>query len=136
MSFSGPQHWREADLILTGDADPCSYGCPHTGCPHEMAMIARAIAHGLLALSATQVDGAAVMRPADRHEWLKATDPEYAAEQAAQVDAVTGSEHVTPRVHIGCGGAVLWDLSGGYCTRCHAENLEPDEAERGPAVTP
>jgi hypothetical protein len=48
---------------------------------------------------------------------------------------VTDSKHVTPRVHIGCGGAVLWDLSGGYCTRCHAENLEPDDAERGP-VTP
>ena len=40
---------------------------------------------------------------------------------------------IVPRVHIGCGGAVLWDLSGGYCTRCHAEGLEPDEAERGPA---
>ena len=44
---------------------------------------------------------------------------------------MTGSKRVTPRVHIGCGGAVLWDLSGGYCTRCHAENLEPDDAERG-----
>ena len=40
--MTGPEHWREADLILTGDADPCSYGCPHNGCPHEMAMIARA----------------------------------------------------------------------------------------------
>ena len=46
---------------------------------------------------------------------------------------MTDSKHVTPRVHIGCGGAVLWDLSGGYCTKCHAEYLEPDEAERGPA---
>jgi hypothetical protein len=51
MSFSGPQHWREADLILTGD-DPCSYGCPHNGCPHEMAMIARAQVHATLALAA------------------------------------------------------------------------------------
>jgi hypothetical protein len=82
--MTGPENYREADLILTGDADPCSYGCPHNGCPHEMAMIGRAIAHGLLALAATQVDGA-VMHPADRHEWLKATDPDYAAEQAAEV---------------------------------------------------
>ena len=83
--MNGPEHWREADLILTGDADPCSYGCPHNGCPHEMSMLARAIGHGLLALAATQVDGTAVMRSADRHEWLKAIDPEYAAEQAAEV---------------------------------------------------
>ena len=82
--MNGPSHWREADLILTGDADPCSYGCPHTGCAHEMAMIARAQVHAILAL------GAAVMvrsglTPADRHEWMKAIDPEYAAEQAAEV---------------------------------------------------
>ena len=40
--MTGPEHWAEADQILIGDNDPCSYGCPHTGCPHEMAMIARA----------------------------------------------------------------------------------------------
>ena len=50
--MTGPEHWREADLILTGDADPCSYGCPHSGCPHEMAMIARAQVHAALALAA------------------------------------------------------------------------------------
>ncbi len=83
MSFSGPQHWREADLILTGDADPCSYGCPHTGCPHEMSMLVRAIGHGLLALTAATLVRSG-LTPADRHEWLKATDPEYAAEQDAE----------------------------------------------------
>ncbi len=82
MSFSGPQHWAEADLILAGDADPCSYGCPHTGCPHEMSMLIRAIGHGLLALAAATMSG---LTPADRHEWLKAADPEYAAEQDAEV---------------------------------------------------
>jgi len=71
--MNGPAHWREADLILTGDADPCSYGCPHSGCPHsgcphsgcphEMSMLTRAIGHGLLALAAAVVDGPAVMRP-------------------------------------------------------------------------
>ena len=71
--MTGPEHWREADLILTGNADPCSYGCPHTGCVHEMAMIARAVAHGVLALAAVVADGPAVMRPEDRDEWDRAT---------------------------------------------------------------
>jgi hypothetical protein len=70
--MTGPEHWREADLILTGDADPCSYGCPHSGCPHEMSMIARAIGHGLLALAEAHVAGA-VLRPEDRGEWDRAT---------------------------------------------------------------
>jgi hypothetical protein len=42
------EHWREADLILTGD--PCEYSCPHSGCVHEMRMIARAQVHATLAL--------------------------------------------------------------------------------------
>jgi hypothetical protein len=84
--MNGPQNFREADLILTGDADPCSYGCPHSGCPHEMAAIGRAIAHGLLANAAAAVAGSR-LAPADRHEWLKVTDPDYAAkvEQATEV---------------------------------------------------
>ena len=65
--MTGPEHWREADLILTGDADPCSYGCPHTGCPHEMAMIARAQVHATMALAAATALGAG-----DWEEWDKA----------------------------------------------------------------
>ena len=80
--MNGPQHWREADLILT--SDPCSYGCPHSGCPHEMAMIGRAIAHAIQALTVATLSRGS-LTPADRHEWLTATDPEYAAEQAAEV---------------------------------------------------
>lgn len=84
--MNGPQHWTEADLILTGDADPCSYGCPHSGCEHEMAMLARAQVHAWLAAGAAVIAGTAhKIQPADRHEWLKAIDPEYAAEQAAEV---------------------------------------------------
>jgi hypothetical protein len=41
--------------------------------------------HATLALAATQVDAAAVMRPADRHEWQKAIDPEYAARRAEDI---------------------------------------------------
>jgi hypothetical protein len=70
--MTGPEHWREADLILTGDSDPCSYGCPHSGCPHEISMIARAQVHALLALTEAVVAGA-TMRPEDRDEWDRAT---------------------------------------------------------------
>jgi hypothetical protein len=89
MSFNGPQHWREADLILTGD-DPCPYGCPHTGCPHEMAMLVRAQVHATLALTAAVIAGTVTLSPADQHEWMKATDPEYAAEQDAEVTRWAG----------------------------------------------
>ena len=82
--MNGPQHWREADLILTGEGGDCEYGCPHSGCQHEMRMIARAQAHGVLALTAA-IAAAAAMAPADRHEWQKAIDPEYAGECAAEV---------------------------------------------------
>jgi hypothetical protein len=69
--MTGPEHWAEADLILSGD--PCEYGCPHGGCQHEMRMIARAQVHATLALAAVVVDGPAVMRPEDRDEWDRAT---------------------------------------------------------------
>jgi hypothetical protein len=82
--MTGPENDREADLILTGNADPCSYGCPHNGCQHEMAMIARAQVHAALALTAATLIRSG-LTPADRHEWMKAIDPEYAAEQDAEV---------------------------------------------------
>ncbi len=68
--MNGPQHWEEADHILTDD--PCEYGCPHSGCVHEMRMILRALAHGVLALTEAVVAGA-TMRPEDRDEWDLAT---------------------------------------------------------------
>ena len=75
--MTGPEHWAEADLILTGDADPCSYGCPHTGCPHEMAMIARAQVHATLALAAaTALGGVTLALPPDNdlaREWNRVT---------------------------------------------------------------
>ena len=75
--MNGPGHWAEADLILC--AEPCEYGCPHSGCPHEMRLIAIAQVHATLALGAAVIAGTA-LSPADRHEWQKAIDPEYAAE--------------------------------------------------------
>ncbi len=50
----GPQHWQEADLIVTGER--CDYGCPHAGCEHEMAYLARAQVHATLALAAAAGD--------------------------------------------------------------------------------
>jgi hypothetical protein len=67
---NGPEHWREADLILSGD--PCEYGCPHGGCPHEMRMIARAQVHALLAVAEAFVANV-VMRPEERDAWDRAT---------------------------------------------------------------
>lgn len=55
--MTGPQHWREADLILTG-GESCEYGCPHSGCPHEMSLLARARAHAALALAAAVIAAA------------------------------------------------------------------------------
>jgi hypothetical protein len=49
-----------------------------------MSMLARAIGHGLAALTAATMTRAG-LTPADRHEWLTAIDPEYAAEQTAEV---------------------------------------------------
>lgn len=37
-------------------------------------------------------------------------------------------------VHKGCGGTTIWDLSGGFCTRCHAEGLDTDDVERQEAT--
>lgn len=71
--MNGPANWREADLILTGD--PCSYGCPHSGCAHEMAMIGRAIAHAIQANTAATL-GRGSLTPAGRHEWMTAIDPQ------------------------------------------------------------
>lgn len=33
-------------------------------------------------------------------------------------------------VHKGCEGVTIWDLSGGFCVKCHAEGLDADDVER------
>ena len=67
--MTGPEHWEEADRILTGES--CDYGCPHTGCIHEVAYLARAQVHSTLALTAAVVAGAG-MKAADRAGWQAA----------------------------------------------------------------
>jgi len=82
--MTGPNNYREA-VLITEDSR-CDYGCPHTGCPHEMAYLARAQVHAALALTAAVITASAHrLQPADRHEWMTAIDPDYAAEQAAEV---------------------------------------------------
>jgi cytochrome c1 len=79
--MTGPEHYAKAEQHLDHAASIETDG-------HDDSMSAwhqrQAQGHATLALAATQVDGAEFMRPADRHEWLKATDPDYAAEQAAE----------------------------------------------------
>lgn len=53
--WTGSLHRREAEVILVTD---CPHMCPHTGCPHEMAMLARAQVHATLALAAAVRDAA------------------------------------------------------------------------------
>ena len=49
--MTGPEHYREAEAELMPDGG-CEYSCPHAGCAHEMAHIARAQVHATLALAA------------------------------------------------------------------------------------
>lgn len=82
--MNGPESHIEVCTIL--ESDRCSYQCPHTGCEHEMAMLTAAVVYQLQALTAAVIaTGAGRLDAATRHEWLTATDPEYAAEQAAEV---------------------------------------------------
>jgi hypothetical protein len=39
-------------------------------------------------------------------------------------------ESGTRYVHKECGGVAIWDLSGGFCERCHAEGLDTGDVER------
>lgn len=79
--MTGPTNFREAEALLDNG---CDYGCPHAGCQHEIAYLARAQVHATLALTAATVVRSG-LAPADRLEWMKAIDPDYAAEQAAEV---------------------------------------------------
>lgn len=69
----GPGHWREADLILTSEG-ACEHGCLISGCPHEMAQLARAQAHATLALAAAAALAGmgAATEPGLWAEWRKA----------------------------------------------------------------
>ena len=67
--MTGPENYRDAVAILTGES--CDYGCPHTGCAHEMAYLARAQVHATLALTDAVVARTSMHR-ADRAAWAGA----------------------------------------------------------------
>lgn len=76
--MNGPQHLAEADLLLSDAADLCSYGCPHSGCAHELAGLIRAQAHATLALAAATALAAcqAAAEPSTELDaWRKALAP-------------------------------------------------------------
>jgi hypothetical protein len=82
---TGPEHWKEADLILT--EDPCEYGCPHAGCAHEMRQIARAQVHATLALAAAAACARLGEMPvwdADAWQDLAGTQPSAAVADGSQ----------------------------------------------------
>jgi hypothetical protein len=81
--MTGPDHWREAELLLE---DSCDYGCPHTGCDHEMARLARAQVHATLTLAAATALAQVGMMPvfdADAWQDTAGTQPGASQEQGA-----------------------------------------------------
>lgn len=67
--MTGPEHYREAELLLS-DQSSCEYACPHSGCVHEMRLIAIAQVHATLALAAASVIHA-LHSPAQFRAWRK-----------------------------------------------------------------
>lgn len=55
-------NYREAVLLLQ---DSCEYGCPHAGCGHEMARLARAQVHALMVIAAAAARAAGLDLHAD-----------------------------------------------------------------------
>ena len=143
--MTGPEHWKEADLILS--EDPCEYGCPHSGCVHEMRQIARAQVHAPLALTEAYVAGA-VMRPEDRDEWDRATGRLAAGVAGAGPDPdrpetwAFGEAPVQPPRPDEAGGYVCPETSdgqhcgdwhhGGKCCACGQFGPDPDEDPDAP----
>jgi hypothetical protein len=81
--MTGPEHLREADLILT-ETDRCEHGCPHSGCVHEMALIARAQVHATLALAAATAGLLASTSVAEHRAWAEVIRKPAAAKEAEQ----------------------------------------------------
>lgn len=59
--MNGPDHFRQGEAEL---AVGCEVGCPHSGCAHEMAHVARAQAHFTAALVGATVHAAYGSMPA------------------------------------------------------------------------
>jgi hypothetical protein len=80
---NGPGHWRQAERLISRPQMSDSENLIVTPSPEVIAL---AQVHATLALTAaTLIRGSLSLTLADWHEWLTAIDPEYAAEQAAEV---------------------------------------------------
>ena len=66
---TGPSHYREAENCARQGCDADERGAQ----VDAMRWFAHGQIHATLALAAAVVDGPAVMRPADRDEWDRAT---------------------------------------------------------------
>src|SRR4029077_15588033 len=87
--MTGPEHFEEAERCLLGDS--CEYGCPHSGCEHEMRLIARAQAHFTAALAAaTALSRFGEMPADDADEWLRAVQTETAEGTGQGADVTSG----------------------------------------------
>ena len=42
---------------------------------------------------------------------------------------MTGTPEQSRYTHKECGGVTIWDLSGGFCTKCHTEGLDMGDVE-------
>lgn len=78
--MTGPEHYKHAENWLYKAEQPSARGGTETA--ESCAAIAQV--HAVLAFTAATI-GRGSLTPADRHEWQTAIDPEYAAEQAAEV---------------------------------------------------
>jgi hypothetical protein len=95
VTVTGPGNYSEAVTILNDGG--CDYGCPHTGCAHEMAYLARAQVHATLALAAAVIAGARqVMKLSELQKWDKAIDPEYEAAYEAALAEARAAAHENP----------------------------------------
>jgi hypothetical protein len=77
--MNGPENYREAERLIE-EANHVGHSDPQ----RADGMVTAAQVHATLALTAATITRTS-LTPADRHEWMKAIDPEYAAEQAAEV---------------------------------------------------
>jgi len=77
---TGPEHFANAE----SDLEHAAHASDRDRLEDMAYWVGCAQVHAALAVAAAVIAGAR-LQPADRHEWLKATDPQYAAECAAEV---------------------------------------------------
>jgi len=106
---TGPGHWEEAELLLNESS--CEYGCPHSGCPHEMRLIARAQVHATLAIAAAVACGRLGEMPArDADAWQDLTGTQAASPYPGTCPncGVLPADRHTPKCGARDSGQQIW----------------------------